>query len=138
MNQCILSLGSNQKCPERQIRQAIQSIRALPQSHVVQVSRLHWSKAWGLEVQQDFCNVVLKVHTRLTPLKLLIVCQNVERRQGRIRKKHWGPRTLDIDIILYNKRVIKTAKLTLPHPYYTQRDFVLIPLQEIRSETLAI
>lgn len=131
MNVCYLSLGSNQKGPERQIRKAINALKKIPSTYVSQVSRLHWNKAWGVEVQQDFCNVVVEVKTNLNPFLLLKYCQKIENNQGRVRKRHWGPRTLDIDIILYGTRSINTPRLTIPHPYYKQRDFVFNLLLEI-------
>lgn len=134
MNKCYLGLGSNQKNPERQIRRAIQNIRNIPFTTVTQVSGLHWSKAWGLQRQQDFCNVVVEIKTRLSPLILLNRCQDIESQQGRVRKKRWGPRTLDVDIILYNQQQINNHRLAIPHPHYQERDFVLKPLAELNTE----
>jgi 2-amino-4-hydroxy-6-hydroxymethyldihydropteridine diphosphokinase len=131
MNVCYLGLGSNQKAPKRQIRKAIQSIAALNSTVVKKVSSFYQTKAWGLQSQQDFYNVVIEVTTRLPPLMLLKACQKIETRQDRVRKKHWGPRTIDIDILFYNKQKIKSKKLVVPHPYIQERDFVLIPLNEI-------
>lgn len=131
MNRCYLSLGSNQKGPERQIRSAIKALKNLPFTQVIKVSSLYWTKAWGLEVQQDFCNAVVQISTLLTPHFLLRKCQQIEKKQGRIRKKHWGPRSIDIDIILYSNRVINTPKLTVPHPFFKDREFVIKPLLEI-------
>lgn len=131
MNLCYLSLGSNQRSPERQIRQAIESIKQLPRTSVTKVSCLYWNKAWGLEVQQDFCNIIIEITTLLPPLLLLNLCQKIEKKHGRVRKKHWGPRTLDIDLILYGNISIKTKRLTIPHPCLLIRDFVLNPLIEI-------
>jgi 2-amino-4-hydroxy-6-hydroxymethyldihydropteridine diphosphokinase len=136
MNRCYLGLGSNQKGPERQIRQAVKSIRTLPSTQVRKVSKPYWNKAWGVETQQDYCNVVIEVTTILAPSLLLALCKNIERKQGRIKKRHWGPRIIDIDVILYGTRSIKTPKLTIPHPYFLQRDFVVKPLLEINSRAL--
>jgi 2-amino-4-hydroxy-6-hydroxymethyldihydropteridine diphosphokinase len=131
MNLCYLGLGSNQKFPQRQIRQAIESIRKMQSTSVIKISSLYWSQAWGLQGQQDFCNAVIEITTLLSPTLLLNFCKKIEHKQGRIRKKQWGPRTLDIDIILYGNRSIDTKKLTIPHPYMQSRDFVLVPLLEI-------
>ena len=131
MNIAYLSLGSNQKGPERQIRQALKLIKSMPVTSILNVSKLYWSKAWGNQAQQDFCNAVVKVATDLTPELLLCWCKNIEKKHGRVRKIHWGPRTLDIDIILYGKRTIHNKNLTIPHPYFLERDFVLTPLKEI-------
>lgn len=131
MNRCYLGLGSNQNVPERQIRQAIKEIRAFPSTSVTNVSSLYWSSAWGLHAQQDFCNAVIEILTALPPLILLKYCKKIESRHGRIRIKHWGPRTLDIDILLYDDRTIQTKDLIIPHPHMLTRDFVLNPLFEI-------
>lgn len=134
MNRCYLSLGSNQKFPERQLRHAIAALKNIPHTSVRRVSSLYWTKAWGIHAQQDFCNIVVAINTLLTPLALLKQCQKIETKQGRVRKKNWGPRTLDIDIILYGTRIINIPKLTIPHPYFLMRDFVLQPLFEINPD----
>lgn len=129
MNVCYLSLGSNQKFPERQIRTAIQNIRRIPGTTVTKISSLDWNKAWGVETQQDFCNVLIEIRTSLNPFLLLTHCQKIEFKHGRVRKKHWGPRTLDIDIILYSTRIVNHPRLKIPHPLYQERDFVMQPLR---------
>jgi len=136
MISCCLALGSNQKNPERQLRQAIAEIRCLPKTNVDKISNLHWSKAWGNRSQQDFCNAVLLIHTDLTPNLLLAHCKKIESKHERVRKKRWGPRTLDIDIILYGNRRINSRHLTIPHPYFLDREFVLAPLFEIKPELI--
>ncbi|KTD55835.1 2-amino-4-hydroxy-6- hydroxymethyldihydropteridine pyrophosphokinase [Legionella santicrucis] len=136
MNICYLGLGSNQKSPERQLCKAIQSIRTLRLTAVTKISSFYWSKAWGLKSQQNFCNAVIEINTRLSPLQLLSACQQIEEKQGRVRKKRWGPRIIDIDILYYEKRVIQSKKLIIPHPYIQLRDFVLIPLKEINPKLI--
>jgi 2-amino-4-hydroxy-6-hydroxymethyldihydropteridine diphosphokinase len=131
MNQCYLSLGSNQGSPERHIRKAIKEIGALPRTFVVQSSRLYWNKAWGMEAQQDFCNIVLEIMTELSPHLLLKKCHFVEKRHGKVKRKYWGPRSLDIDILLYGTRVMHLKECQIPHPRMHEREFVMIPLQEI-------
>ncbi|QMT60241.1 MULTISPECIES: 2-amino-4-hydroxy-6-hydroxymethyldihydropteridine diphosphokinase [unclassified Legionella] len=131
MNVCYLGLGSNQHVPERQLRKAIKSIRALPSTVVTKISSFYWNKAWGLQGQQDFCNAVIELSTLLSPLQLLKACQKIEKKQGRVRKRHWGPRVIDIDILFYENQSIYSKKLILPHPQIQFRDFVLIPLLEI-------
>jgi 2-amino-4-hydroxy-6-hydroxymethyldihydropteridine diphosphokinase len=132
MNTCYLSLGSNQKFPERQLRRALQSIKALPATRIIKRSRFYWFDAWGLKSQQRFCNLALCIQTRLPPLQLLQHCQQIEHQQGRVRRRKWGPRTLDIDIILYGKYKMQSKILTLPHPYFLEREFVLVPLRELQ------
>jgi len=134
MNRCYLALGSNQKFPERQLRLAIKSIRNLPSTSITRISTFYWNKAWGLTNQQDFCNAVIEIITILPPLKLLRACNKIENQHGRVRKKRWGPRILDIDILLYSNKVIQSKDLTIPHPQILTRDFVLKPLLEIRPD----
>ncbi|MBA2648475.1 MAG: 2-amino-4-hydroxy-6-hydroxymethyldihydropteridine diphosphokinase [Legionella sp.] len=131
MNKCYISLGSNQKYPERQLRQALKNLKNLPSTATTNCSTLYWNKAWGVHKQQDFCNAVVEIQTRLSPLLLLKHCNLIEEKQGRIRKKKYGPRTIDVDIILYGKLTLKTKHLTIPHPRAKLREFVLIPLLEI-------
>ena len=131
MTVCYLSLGSNQKTPERQLRKAIKLISALRATVISKVSSFHWTKAWGLQGQQDFCNAVIKINTNLSPMQLLNACQRIEKKQGRVRKKRWGPRVIDIDILHHGNLVINSKNLILPHPRIQSRNFVLIPLREI-------
>lgn len=131
MNVCYLGLGSNQNCPARQISKAIKSIRSIHATSVIQLSSFYWTKAWGVTNQPDFCNAVIKIITVLSPLELLKACQEIEKKQGRTRRKHWGPRIIDIDILLYGNLRISSPKLIIPHPYIRYRDFVLLPLKEI-------
>ncbi|MGC1181903.1 2-amino-4-hydroxy-6-hydroxymethyldihydropteridine diphosphokinase [Legionella sp.] len=133
MNVCYLALGSNQKSPQRQLRRAIHAIRSLNATSITKISNFHWTKPWGLLNQQDFCNAVIEIVTILSPLQLLSACQKIEKQQGRMRKKRWGPRIIDIDILFYGNRTIRTKKLITPHPHILSRDFVLIPLKELNT-----
>jgi 2-amino-4-hydroxy-6-hydroxymethyldihydropteridine diphosphokinase len=128
---CYLSLGSNLRSPERQIRQAIRLLSTIPQSTLHKQSALYFNQAVGLRAQPDFCNAVVSLNTRLTPTELLHYCQQLEYGQGRVRKRRWGARTLDIDILLYGQFACQTPTLTLPHPRLLERNFVLIPLAQI-------
>lgn len=131
MNLCFLGIGSNQSNPERQLRVVIKALKSMPHTYVIKVSRFCWTKAWGLSKQQDFCNAVVAIRTTISPLKLLFACQQIEKRHGRVRKKPWGPRIIDIDILLYADKTICLPQLIIPHPYMLERDFVLKPLNEI-------
>jgi 2-amino-4-hydroxy-6-hydroxymethyldihydropteridine diphosphokinase len=128
---CALGLGSNLRSPERQIRQALRALRQIPRSSLLKHSTLYFNKAIGLRAQPQFCNAVALLATTLPPLELLHHCQKIEHQQGRVRKKRWGARTLDIDILLYGDYQCQTPTLIIPHPLLTQRDFVLIPLREL-------
>lgn len=136
MNNCYLSLGSNQRSPQRQLRLAIQALNSLPQSVVKKASTFHRTKAWGNQKQQDFYNLALHIETRLPPLTLLAHCQAIEKKLGRVRRKHWGPRVIDIDIIFYADRKINLKHLSIPHPHWKKRDFVLKPLSELISSRI--
>lgn len=129
-----LALGSNLDSPERQLRQAINLLRKLPQSSLSAVAPIYKNKAIGRKALPDYCNTVVLINTSLTPTQLLKQCQKIEKQQGRVRKVRWGSRTLDIDILYYGNRTIKTPKLEIPHPRIHERDFVLIPLSMLNHE----
>ena len=130
---CYLGLGSNLNSPERQLRRAILALSKLPYSQIVKVASFFRNPAWGRKAQPQFCNTVVAVQTRLTPQQLLRYCQKIEYQQGRIRKIKWGARTLDIDILFYGLKKIKTSTLEIPHPRIEERDFVVLPLQELMN-----
>lgn len=130
---CYLGLGSNLDKPERILRQALKYIKSqLPRSHLLEFSSIYRSLPLGSVSQASFCNMVVQIKTRLSPLQLLKHCQIMERQFGRVKNKKWGPRRLDVDIIFYeNKRIVYPA-LKIPHPGLYERDFVLLPLLELK------
>lgn len=132
---CYIGLGSNLRGPERQLRQAISHLRKLPHTIIHAQSSIYLSKPCGVRSQPTFFNMVIALQTSLPATDLLRHCQAIEKKQMRVHKKHWGARTLDIDIILYDHKKIQTPKLKLPHPEMLKRDFVLVPLLEIAPET---
>ncbi|GAB4393627.1 MAG: 2-amino-4-hydroxy-6-hydroxymethyldihydropteridine diphosphokinase [Gammaproteobacteria bacterium] len=134
---CFIALGSNLQHPTKQLQQALQHLAELPHTSVRQVSQFYSFKAVGPGNQPDYLNAVAELHTQLTPLALLHALQYIEQQQGRIRTVKWGPRTLDLDILLYGDVVLNTPQLTIPHPHMRERDFVLIPLREIAPELTA-
>lgn len=95
------------------------------------ISRIYETEPWGVMDQPLYWNQVIELDTTLEPIDLLHVCQEIELQLGRERKVHWGSRTIDIDILLYDNRVSDSEKLKLPHPYLEDRAFVLTPLREI-------
>lgn len=109
------------------------AISALASSTIMirTTSRIYETEPWGILDQPLYWNQVIEVETTLEPLDLLHVCQEIELRLGRERKEHWGARTIDIDLLIYDNRVSKSKELTLPHPYLENRAFVLAPLREI-------
>ncbi len=131
MTHCYLGLGSNLRRPTRQLRKAIATLRTLPRSVITGRSSIYSSKPLGVRAQPGYCNMVIAIQTSLPAHRLLQHCQSVETGQQRIRKRRWGARTLDIDILLYGTKTIRSRKLTVPHPQMLNRDFVLIPLLEV-------
>ena len=128
MTLCYLGLGSNLRTPTRQLNQAIRLLKALPKTNIKKKSSIIRSQAAGVRGQPLYANAVVAVITRLPPLTLLSYCQHIEKKQGRIRRKKWGARTLDIDLLMYGSHIINTDKLNIPHPRLMQRDFMLNPL----------
>ena len=125
---CYIGLGSNIKCPPRQIRQAIQNIHRLPRTYVKAVAPLYQNKALYRRGAPDYHNTVISIHTRIMPHQLMTVLLDLEKQQGRVRKIRYMSRTIDMDIIFYGHRKIKTPTLQVPHPHHHTRDFVTIPL----------
>ncbi len=126
-----IGLGSNQDNPKQQIYAALDNLQQLPQSRLSQCSSLYKSSPMGPQDQADFINMVVAVETQLTPNELLTQLQGIEAKQGRIRQQHWGPRSIDLDILLYGELSAQTETLTIPHAGLTERDFVVVPLAEI-------
>lgn len=130
-----LSLGANLGDPRAQLAQAVDRIDSHPNIDVTSQSALLTTKAWGKTDQPDFANMAIALDTTLKPMDLLDTLLAIELEMGRVRHEVWGPRLIDIDIIAYDRYEIKSARLTLPHPYAHERDFVLTPLREIDPAT---
>lgn len=130
-----IGLGSNLQNPPEQIREAMHAIGTIPQTRVVADSGLFLSKPLvppsGPIQQPDYYNAVVKIETGLGPIELLEQLQQIEQAQQRKRSEHWGPRTIDLDILMFNDVQMKDERLTLPHPGLDQREFVLYPLRNI-------
>ncbi len=130
-----IGIGSNLQNPVAQVQEAIAELGAIPDSILIARSSLYGSKPMGAAGQPDYVNAVVAIDTVLSPQALLQALQAIERRQGRERTgEKWGPRVLDLDLLLYGGRVINTAELTVPHPGLHERDFVLVPLEEIAGD----
>lgn len=129
-----IGLGSNLPgdldSPAARVRLALQQLDSLPDSRLMAASPLYTSVAVGPE-QPDYINAVAQLETTLTPLALLDQLQALEQQHRRIRLEHWGPRTLDLDLLLYGSKVIDHPRLSVPHPFMTRRAFVLYPLGDI-------
>ncbi|MDD5131562.1 MAG: 2-amino-4-hydroxy-6-hydroxymethyldihydropteridine diphosphokinase [bacterium] len=124
-----LGLGTNLGNKRKNIKEAIRLLRR--DVKIVKVSSLYKTKPVGYLDQPDFLNAVAEIKTSLTPLQLLRQVKSIERIMGRTRTARWGPRLIDIDILLYEGKKIKHSKLIIPHPQINKRNFVLKPLKEI-------
>ena len=131
-----IGLGANLDQPQQQLEQALVELAQLPYCRLVTQSSLYHSKPIGPQDQPDYINAVALLETDLEPLALLDAVQQLEQDHGRIRKRHWGERTLDLDNILIDQQIIKSERLTVPHPYAQQRSFVLVPLSEISPQLI--
>jgi 2-amino-4-hydroxy-6-hydroxymethyldihydropteridine diphosphokinase len=127
-------LGSNIEQPYQQIKHAINALDKLPDTRVLSDSGYYTSKPMGPEDQPDYVNAVVVIETTLTADQLLTHCQQIERQQGRVKQRHWGERSIDLDLLLYADQQIQTEDLTIPHPGICQRDFVYIPLLKLNPE----
>ena len=128
-----LGLGSNLSSPRTQLKTALTSLKTISCGEVT-VSSTYSSPPFGGPPQPDYYNVVCSLDTLLSPEELLSSCLDFEVAQGRTRDIHWGPRTIDIDILLYDSSIIDSPQLTIPHPGMGERDFVLLPLLELSPD----
>ena len=131
MTRVFIGLGSNLEDPVSQLKQALEQLTRLPDVSLVKASAFYRSKPMGPQNQPDFVNAVAELETGLSAEQLLDELQQIEYSQGRVRSLHWGPRTLDLDILLFGNEIINTDRLTVPHVGIAQRDFVLRPLADI-------
>ena len=135
MTQAYIGLGSNLNHPVMQLKQALQSLATIPQTVLSQVSPFYCSKAVGYEDQPDFVNAVACCDTELPVYVFFKALQTIEKAQGRIRgRERNGPRTLDLDLLLYGQCEMQSEILTLPHPRLEQRAFVIVPLMAIAPQ----
>lgn len=134
MNLAYVALGANLGDPASTVRAAFGALANLPESRVVQTSSLYRTAPVGLADQPDFINAVAALETTLAPESLLDALLDLENRFGRLRAEKNGPRTLDLDLLLYNDQFLDLPRLQLPHPRLHLRAFVLQPLAEIAPE----
>lgn len=126
-----IALGSNLQEPAGQLRRAVQNLDAREGCRVVRCSRVYRSAAIGPGPQPDYLNAALLLQTELPPLELLDALQAIEAEQGRQRTLRWGPRTLDLDLLLYGNLELGLPRLQVPHPRIAERAFVLLPLADL-------
>ncbi|MGK0601965.1 2-amino-4-hydroxy-6-hydroxymethyldihydropteridine diphosphokinase [Yokenella regensburgei] len=135
MSLVYIALGSNLASPLDQVNAAIAALGEIPESRVVALSSFYRTPPLGPQDQPDYLNAAVALETALSPEALLDNTQRIELQQGRVRKaERWGPRTLDLDIMLFGQQVLDTPRLTVPHYDMKNRGFMLWPLFEIAPE----
>lgn len=135
MAEVYIGLGSNMDGPHNQLDRAIESLSASPDIALVAVSDRYQTPPIGPS-QPDYINAVAQLQTSMSPEALLDRLQSIEQQQDRVRTLRWGPRTLDLDILLYDNMLCDTERLTIPHPRMAERGFVLLPLADINRDLL--
>ena len=131
---CYIGLGANLGNRQEQLQAALRRLADEPEIELGSVSSFYETEPWGKTDQPAFLNAAAVLYTSLQPEALLAVCQRIEQELGRVRHEHWGPRTIDIDLLYIPGVTMHTPVLTLPHPYLLQRLFVLEPLAEIAGD----
>lgn len=136
MVKAFLSLGSNMGDRLEYLSKAIDKIAEIQGCNILNKSRVYETEPWGYENQEAFLNLCISIETSLSPYELLESLQKIELELDRVRKIHWGPRTIDIDILLFDDIICEDDKLTIPHPRMRERAFVLIPLYDIEKNLI--
>lgn len=131
MNEVYLSLGSNLGDRKAQLQEAVRLLQTNPSISNIKMSSIYETAPVGYLDQDAFLNLVIRLETSLSPLELLDICQEIEQALHRERLVRWGPRTVDLDVLLYGQEQLATERLTIPHPRMYERAFVLVPLQEL-------
>ncbi|MFM1818451.1 MAG: hypothetical protein RIS61_49 [Actinomycetota bacterium] len=131
MSKSYLSIGSNLGDRFEYLQNAVLEICNNSQISKVKVSSIYETTPVGGPRQDDFLNAVVEIETQLSPKELLTFAQQLEHKANRVRTEHWGPRTLDVDILDYENEVSNSSELTLPHPRISERAFVVVPWLEI-------
>lgn len=137
MERIYIGMGSNLADPSEQLRSAINALAQLPQSELIEVSAFYQSDSL-LPGQPRYTNAVAALDSSMPPLELLDALQAIENEQGRERLERWGPRTLDLDIVLFGDRLIDEPRLKVPHYHMQERAFVLYPLAELAPADLRL
>ena len=134
MAEAYLELGTNLGEREAYLARALEQLNTSEGVRLGRTSRVYASKAWGVTDQPDFLNVCVKIETDLAPHALLAVCKGIEESLGRQARRRWGPREIDIDILMMAGVDIDTPKLAIPHPRMAERRFVMDPLAELAPD----
>jgi 2-amino-4-hydroxy-6-hydroxymethyldihydropteridine diphosphokinase len=136
MNKVYIALGTNIEPRFNHLQEALRRIQEHKKISILKQSSIYETAPVGYTNQADFLNMVIQAETDCTPIELLDYCQQIEKELGRKRTIRFGPRTIDLDILLYNQENIKMERLTIPHPRMHERAFVLVPLNEIAPNTV--
>ncbi|MFB4165025.1 2-amino-4-hydroxy-6-hydroxymethyldihydropteridine diphosphokinase [Alteribacillus sp. JSM 102045] len=135
-NHVYLALGSNIGDRLHYLQQAVEKLQQDEEINIIQLSSIYETEPVGVTEQAPFLNMVLELYTSLEPKRLLETTQRIEEELNRVKIKRWGPRTIDLDILLFNDENIRMDELSIPHPRMHERAFVLIPLNEIASTVI--
>ena len=130
MANVFVGLGSNKGNRKKNILRAIEILKKNNRK-ILKISSICETKPYGYRKQRNFLNAVVKLKTALSPGNFLLLCKKIEKEIGRKKVFRWGPREIDIDILFFDKKVLKSRKLTIPHKDLHNREFVLTPLSEI-------
>ncbi|MGX4667721.1 2-amino-4-hydroxy-6-hydroxymethyldihydropteridine diphosphokinase [Cerasibacillus sp. JNUCC 74] len=136
MNKVYIALGTNIEPRFNHLQEALRRLQEHKKISILKQSSIYETAPVGYTNQADFLNMVIQAETDCTPIELLDYCQQIEKELGRKRTIRFGPRTIDLDILLYNQENIKMERLTIPHPRMHERAFVLVPLNEIAPNTV--
>lgn len=136
LNTAFIGIGSNEGDKLENIKAAIHSISILPGYWIEKVSSIYETLPFGEIIQNNFLNAVIKISTESDPHQLFTDLKNIESKLGRIIRQKWGPREIDLDILLFNDLIFSDEIITLPHKGIIYRDFVLVPLVEIEPEII--
>lgn len=131
MNEAYVALGANLGDRDASLRDALRRMAAVPGLEVLRISRVYETDPVGYVDQPVFLNMAAVLKTGLSPVELLRRLLSIEREMGRVRDTRWGPRTIDLDLLIYEDVAMDTPELTLPHPRMRERAFVLAPLRDI-------
>lgn len=134
MTRCFVGLGANLGDSHQALIEAAQGLEQLADNQHIERSAIYRSAPMGPRDQPDYLNAVIAMTTSLEPLNLLDALQSLETNAGRVRDRHWGPRTLDLDLLIYGNVALDSQRLTLPHRGVFERNFVLRPLADIVGE----
>jgi 2-amino-4-hydroxy-6-hydroxymethyldihydropteridine diphosphokinase len=131
---CIIALGSNLGDKAGNIDKAVELLTTAGDVHLLARSRNFATEPWGKLDQDWFVNACVAVATKLSPRELLVRCKDIERRMGRVATEKWGPRIIDLDLLIYREHEMRETDLVLPHPHMAERAFVLAPLMDIAPD----